>query len=270
MVLVISQHFKSQVNIVKKLKLTKLLVVFLGISPFVIYSVAIWFYWNKKFLFLSDSTVGDFDPALWGQFGDFIGGLLNPLFAVMTFAAILYTVLVQREELALQRTELRISNETLISTQAELAQSRRIANEQVNHIKKESIKSDISKVLDLLDKELEGLIVKKTKNLIHHSQNDIDYAIERWLNTSSKTAPNQFDEDGYLSLLGKVISCLSRINENLVLFDNCEPNSPVTYYYEMKYFHYADQILEAGAIAEEKVSFFLQNLEGAEEEKRSE
>lgn len=45
------------------------------------------------------------DPAERGQFGDMFGGL-NALFTALAFAALIYTVLLQRDELSLQRREL--------------------------------------------------------------------------------------------------------------------------------------------------------------------
>ena len=42
----------------------------------------------------------------WGQFGDFIGGTLNPLFAVTALFALLYTIRLQSEELRASREEL--------------------------------------------------------------------------------------------------------------------------------------------------------------------
>lgn len=40
------------------------------------------------------------DPAVWGQFGDFVGGMLNPLIAYAAFYWITRSVLIQSTELA--------------------------------------------------------------------------------------------------------------------------------------------------------------------------
>lgn len=39
------------------------------------------------------------DPAVWGQLGDFIGGILNPLIAFLAFFWLTKSVLLQRQEL---------------------------------------------------------------------------------------------------------------------------------------------------------------------------
>ena len=58
--------------------------------------------------FLVFSGVISDQQAEWGQFGDFVGGVLNPVFGFFAFAAILYTLLLEREALRQQRAEARL------------------------------------------------------------------------------------------------------------------------------------------------------------------
>lgn len=51
--------------------------------------------------------------ADWGTFGDFMGGTLNPLFALLTLFAIICTIKIQTEELELSREELKATREEL-------------------------------------------------------------------------------------------------------------------------------------------------------------
>lgn len=51
--------------------------------------------------------------ASFGEFGDFVGGLANPLLAFMGYLALLYTIKVQTDELALSREELTLTREEL-------------------------------------------------------------------------------------------------------------------------------------------------------------
>jgi Putative phage abortive infection protein len=57
-----------------------------------------------------------------GTFGDFVGGTLNPVFAFISFLALLYTINIQLKELALSRQELRLTREEL-SKSADALQS---------------------------------------------------------------------------------------------------------------------------------------------------
>jgi hypothetical protein len=46
------------------------------------------------------------DPAAWGQFGDFIGGILNPMIAFLAFYWLTQSIQIQKEELELTRKTL--------------------------------------------------------------------------------------------------------------------------------------------------------------------
>jgi hypothetical protein len=47
--------------------------------------------------------------ADWGTFGDYFGGVLNPIFGFSSFLALLVTIIYQAKELKLSRTELELS-----------------------------------------------------------------------------------------------------------------------------------------------------------------
>jgi hypothetical protein len=48
---------------------------------------------------------------VWGQFGDFVGGTLNPLFSFLGLIALLFTIALQNKELELTRDELKKSDD---------------------------------------------------------------------------------------------------------------------------------------------------------------
>lgn len=50
--------------------------------------------------------------SAWGTFGDYMGGTLNPLFALLSLFAIIYTIRIQTEELELTRGEMKKSNKS--------------------------------------------------------------------------------------------------------------------------------------------------------------
>lgn len=63
---------------------------------------------------------------VWGTFGDFIGGVLNPVLSFVAFIALLFTIILQNNELRITRKEFRLSrkaqqkSEQALSSQAEL------------------------------------------------------------------------------------------------------------------------------------------------------
>jgi|RifCSPhighO2_12_1023870.scaffolds.fasta_scaffold57071_1 hypothetical protein len=55
------------------------------------------------------------DPAVWGQLGDYIGGLLNPFFSFIALLALLYTIRLQSEEMRNSTAELKHSAQALLT-----------------------------------------------------------------------------------------------------------------------------------------------------------
>jgi hypothetical protein len=49
------------------------------------------------------------DQAVWGQFGDYVGGILNPLFSITALFALLYTIALQSKELRFSAKQLKRS-----------------------------------------------------------------------------------------------------------------------------------------------------------------
>lgn len=65
----------------------------------------------------------------WGQFGDYIGGLLNPIFSFFSLIALLLTILVQTRQLKISTRELKLSRQELRLTRDELKKSAIAQNE---------------------------------------------------------------------------------------------------------------------------------------------
>lgn len=73
--------------------------------------------------YLNNSTKPFFpsDRAELGQFGDYFGGTLNPIFGFASFTALLATIIYQAKELKLSRTELELTRKELASSATALA-----------------------------------------------------------------------------------------------------------------------------------------------------
>ncbi|MDN5043973.1 hypothetical protein O8C80_11620 [Aliarcobacter butzleri] len=109
-----------------KKKLPWILISFGLFALFCIVSVFVYY----KYIFFDfkiDSNVEHF-----GQFGDFIGGTLNPILAFLSFMALLYTIKIQMDELKLSREELEATREELKGSriaQEEQSESLKLQNE---------------------------------------------------------------------------------------------------------------------------------------------
>lgn len=84
-------------------------------TPYVVFGVALlimlsalgayaYFFWFRLGHSVSE------DPAAWGVFGDFIGGLANPIVSLATLLIVVLAYIHQRRELAATATALRESN----------------------------------------------------------------------------------------------------------------------------------------------------------------
>jgi hypothetical protein len=78
------------------------------------------------FIYVYNSTTNE--KGDWGTFGDFVGGTLNPLFALFSLFAIIYTIKIQTQELEFSREELE-------ATRKELTESRIAQQEQSESLK---------------------------------------------------------------------------------------------------------------------------------------
>ena len=98
------------------------LVMWVGYSP---YLVAFVFFVLMEAYILAFVTNGwSKSPESWGQFGDYVGGVLNPLVAVLALVAISTSVRLQRKELQETRSELKASKEAA-QEQAKTAEQQR-------------------------------------------------------------------------------------------------------------------------------------------------
>ena len=98
------------------------------ISAILLFLITLGFYFYNFHNGLSDNH------EEWGTFGDFMGGTLNPIFALFSLAAILYTIKIQTEELELSREELKATREELKKSskaQQEQSDSFKIQNDSI-------------------------------------------------------------------------------------------------------------------------------------------
>ncbi|WP_323665891.1 putative phage abortive infection protein [Aliarcobacter butzleri] len=104
---------------------------------------------------LSDEQKGN-----WGTFGDFIGGTLNPIFALFSLFAIIYTIKIQTKELELSREELEATRKELEGSriaQQEQSESLKLQNQAT---KLQMFENTFFKLFDLFNLTKNTLQVK--------------------------------------------------------------------------------------------------------------
>ncbi len=108
-------------------------------------------------------TISD-KQELWGQFGDYMGGTLNPILAYLSFVALIMTLAIQTRQLDLSREQLRLSRAELHATREELkrtadaqASSAASLHAQVIYAATSAKVSAVSAALRATDDELDRL-----------------------------------------------------------------------------------------------------------------
>lgn len=108
----------------------KKLLTFLGIISILFIAFVVGFY-IQNFGYLGIST----EQEVWAQFGDFIGGTLNPILAFFAFIALLYTIKLQSDALQMSKDELQATREELsrsAKAQEEQSKSLELQNQATN------------------------------------------------------------------------------------------------------------------------------------------
>lgn len=104
---VAKQDWRRLKRIWKALPIRTQLIVRIAFYPVILISL----------LYLTVSILGFFKIATvsaWlGTFGDFVGGITNPIFSFLAFLGLLWTIKQQRDELGISREELRLTREEL-------------------------------------------------------------------------------------------------------------------------------------------------------------
>lgn len=144
---------------------------------FIIIILGIYFLNFEFDSFLFSDNKGD-----WGTFGDYMGGLLNPIFAFASFIALLYTIKLQRDELAATRKELARSAKAQENSEKALAEQSQIFHQQqfesAFFLLLEQINKAADKILSKIDNKIDS--EKNSSNPLEklyeeHKNNDKNY-----------------------------------------------------------------------------------------------
>lgn len=189
------------------------------------------------YIYLSDKTLSTTAQA-WGTFGDFIGGILNPIFALFAFYWLTYSVRLQIKELRETRAELEkstIAQEETAKHQksiAELEQSNVETQKDILALQKKSLESQIAagqaQQQQIAIQNFENLFFELLKAKIDVTENIIFISTKRIRNPNTSL--------GMLSTESNSIRGKSAIEEHILKF---KKNSLQEEWYE----YYTDNLL---------------------------
>lgn len=99
------------------------------------------------------------DQAIWGQFGDYIGGTLNPIFSFLTVILLIATVTLQNRQLRLSRMELSLTRRELTKSSEAQHKSQEALNMQAQIASKASKLNTISFLLEKYNNDIKAIAI---------------------------------------------------------------------------------------------------------------
>lgn len=187
--------------------------------------------------------------AIWGQWGDFVGGILNPLLGVLTFSGLLMTIVLQREELEISRNELKLSRN-------EMSLSRGVAEGQLRHIKDEARRNDISRMIFRLAGDIDTILHDEpysdssaVKDYINAKYDNIVMAAKSG-NLSPKTSK-------YHSRIFELVEPVKALDKLLDKFREAGGDDAVLSYYRARYFALVNALVMFNLVKQDEVAQIL-------------
>jgi hypothetical protein len=110
------------------------------------------YYLNFGHLSISDK------PENWGVFGDYIGGILNPILSFSAFIGVLITVLLQRSQLQQTQSQLTMTKEELELTRVELKRSADAQAQQTESLNIQNFEATFFNLLNRFESQIAHII----------------------------------------------------------------------------------------------------------------
>lgn len=186
----------------------KKLLIILGLVSF-IFILTIFGFYSYNFSYLGISS----NQEVWAQFGDFIGGTLNPILAFLAFIALLYTIKLQSDELKDTRIEL----EKSAKAQQEQSKSLELQNEAT---KQQIFENTFFKLFEILIETHSSISIKlersqKYSQLLNKRVNYIkingkDIKIFSFLLDKEEELKSSFAISKYLNILQDILNYYSK------------------------------------------------------------
>lgn len=131
------------------------------IASIILGAILISYLYSKTGLGFEISTAGDM-----GAIGDFFGGLLNPIFALIGLFALLATIKIQSKALNVSSEELINSRKELALTRREIGKATKAQEEQSSSLKLQNFENTFFKMIDVYNSIIFDLELEKLQRLI--------------------------------------------------------------------------------------------------------
>lgn len=157
------------------------------IAIFLLFLILAFFVYMVLSLYL-DQFKGGFSPlnADWGTFGDYVGGVLNPVFGFLSFTGLLLTIYLQGKELKEARTQFSRSADAQ-------EKSEKVLQQQAVTLIRQQFESTFFSLLEQHNKALESISARVSEGVL----SAVDLAYEEvfdWDNESLAVAKGTMDK----------------------------------------------------------------------------
>lgn len=117
--------------------------------------------------------------AAWGQFGDFVGGTLNPMVSLLALIGLVFTILLQQEAMMLSKKDTEasqkaLSSQTRLSLETARLQSLAAALAVITELHHQAVATKNISAIDLLKQKgaIAGQILNINERLTRQAQAD--------------------------------------------------------------------------------------------------
>jgi len=200
----------------------RLFLALLGLVGFVVLWIIFRAYYTRFDLLLCTEQ--------WGQFGDYVGGIANPIFGFLTFIGILWTI--------------------------------SITYDQRNDQKLEDKKNDIFKVIEIIHAEC-ILILKINKDCIafdaFESPKELAYYLDKFpviIGNPDNEGNWKYVEYAFDEVIKTLTYKLYILKKLLTEFENITKNYYVSDYYKAYYWRYLIKLSMIGLLKDDLTSFY--------------
>ncbi len=202
-----------------------------------------------------------FDQSVWGQFGDFLGGTINPILSFLSLLALVFTVALQARQLEIAREELQNSKAGLEAmreaTQQQLKHSREAAEEQARQFTEEMTKTELFDMIKFVHSELEDRFEAKAD--FSPSGKNFGYYFS-YSAPSAGLAEIPVNGDAVSEndrpVLADLCELILELNDYLSQYEGQFQASARTYFYKKRYATAVNRLVEKKFLLKEMLTAF--------------
>jgi uncharacterized membrane protein len=193
--------------------------------------------------------------AAWGTFGDYIGGVLNPIFGFFGLMALLLTIIMQSIELRDGKEQLKKAAESLeVSSEA--------ANQQIQHLQNQAKKEDLYRMIKNIYTEVEKEFSKKIT--INYSNGKSTTGQFQYFFGGKKIIEAfniiaQSDEEngpGNDATLAPIVDLLIELYDYLYEYEKLAKDDVISLYIKRRLYGYCSDMYKKGYLTIKMASFY--------------